>query len=339
MPLGQASKLGQFVPSEGSREVAFQERLSPRTMLAVHIGLGVSVPHQETEPALQPPEDHRIGWLHIPKAGTSFGTSLAHVANSWSVGTPGVERLPADAQMVDCTTMNCTITETYEFTNRFPFETYYPRVFWRALGWTWGDHTPLSEDSHWKDFRGRMFSMFREPHSRLVSGWRYFTDASMPLEEYALRTAGSMTSMLAGQQEQPVRCWHKPSESQCPWTEEPNVSLALQRLDDFAFVGLTGEWELSMCLLHAMPGAAPVVSAELSNSRPGPVQADPASEPATKDKYDDVVYEAIASRFWNDVRKAGLSREVCTSTLRRAGVLPPGMPHSERLQVRAYDED
>ena len=150
-------------------------------MLAVHIGLGVSVPHQETEPALQPPEDHRIGWLHIPKAGTSFGTSLAHVANSWSVGTPGVERLPADAQMVDCTTMNCTITETYEFTNRFPFETYYPRVFWRALGWTWGDHTPLSEDSHWKDFRGRMFSMFREPHSRLVSGWRYFTDASMPL--------------------------------------------------------------------------------------------------------------------------------------------------------------
>ena len=312
-------------------------------MLAAHSWLGVPAPQQDA-PALQPPEDRRIGWLHIPKAGTSFGTSLAHLANTWSVGTPGVKRLPADAQMVDCTTMNCTFTEPREFTNRFPFDAYYPHVFWRALGWTWGDHTPLSEASHWKAFRGRMFSMFREPHSRLISGWHYFNHASMPLAEYAARTEGSMTSMLTGQQEQTVRCWHKPSESQCPWTEEPNVSLALQRLDDFAFVGLTGEWELSMCLLHAsMPGAGPVVAAELSNSRPGSygaAAANPASEPATTDRYDDVVYEAVASRFWDDVRKAGLSREACTSALQRAGALPRGMPHADaRLRVRAYNED
>ena len=34
------------------------------------------------------PWSHRIGWLHIPKSGTSFGTSLAHLANA---------SLPSDA--------------------------------------------------------------------------------------------------------------------------------------------------------------------------------------------------------------------------------------------------
>ena len=338
LPIGRLSKRVNVsgVPSgcsysQVSKKALFNDRVnSPAAPSYQLVCIDVT-------PALKPLEDHRIGWLHIPKAGTSFGTSLAHVANSWSVGTSGVELLPADAQMVDCTAIECTVTETREFIGRFPFETYYPDVFWRASERSWGDHTPLSGD--WKDFRGRMFSTFREPHSRLVSGWHYFTDTSMPLEEYAVQTAGSMTSMLAGQQQYPLRCLNKPSHNQCPWTEEPNVSLALQRLDDFAFVGLTGEWELSMCLLHAMPGAAPVVSAELSNSRPNSIEADPASEPATKDQYDDVVYEAIASRFWADVSKAGLSRELCTSTLHLAGVLPEEMSRSEGLQVRAYNED
>ena len=286
-------------------------------------------------PAVQSPEEHRIGWLHIPKAGTSFGTSLAHLANSWSVATPGVKTLPADAQKVDCTAVKCDVTETREFIGRFPFETYYLNVFWHASARSWGDHSTLSGD--WEGFRGRMFSMFREPHSRLVSGWHYFTDTSMPLEEYAVRTAGSLTSMLAGQQQYALRCLNKPSHKQCPWTEEPNVSLALQRLGDFAFVGLTGEWELSMCLLHAKPDTTPIVPAELSNSRHNFVEPNPASEPATKDKYDDVVYDAIARRFWADVDKAGLSREMCTSILQQVGVLPRDMSLS--IESRAYNED
>ena len=28
------------------------------------------------------PLSHRIGWMHMPKSGTSFGTSLAHLANA-----------------------------------------------------------------------------------------------------------------------------------------------------------------------------------------------------------------------------------------------------------------
>ena len=28
------------------------------------------------------PLSHRIGWIHVPKSGTSFGTSLAHLANA-----------------------------------------------------------------------------------------------------------------------------------------------------------------------------------------------------------------------------------------------------------------
>ena len=72
------------------------------------------------------------------------------------------------------------------------------------------------------------------------------------------------------------------------------------------------------------------------------MEADPASEPATKDKYNDVFYEAIASRFWADVPKAGLSRQqgaVHEHVAASRRVLPEGMSRSEGLRVRAYNED
>jgi len=44
-------------------------------------------PHLNSTAPLMPLY-RRIGWLHMPKSGTSFGTSLAHLANA---------SLPSDA--------------------------------------------------------------------------------------------------------------------------------------------------------------------------------------------------------------------------------------------------
>ena len=49
------------------------------------------------------------------------------------------------------------------------------------------------------------------------------------------------------------------------------MSLAIERLQTFAFVGLTEEWALSICLLHVMHGPTfnteKCVRAEFFNSR------------------------------------------------------------------------
>ena len=49
-------------------------------------------PHLNSTAPLMPLY-RRIGWLHMPKSGTSFGTSLAHLANA---------SLPSDAAIVGC---------------------------------------------------------------------------------------------------------------------------------------------------------------------------------------------------------------------------------------------
>ena len=46
------------------------------------------------------------------------------------------------------------------------------------------------------------------------------------------------------------------------WLVMPDTELALRRLEQFAFVGLTSEWALSMCLFHAIARASGRLSPE-----------------------------------------------------------------------------
>jgi hypothetical protein len=191
----------------------------------------------------------------------------------------------------------------------------------------------------WKAYKGHMFSMFREPGSLATSSINYFPKArksGYSLKEYSERVWGTTTSMLTGQTSDGLQCLGNPTRNRCPWAKgkEPDVARAIRRLDDFAFVGLTQEWSLSICLLHAQHGGKcrPV---ELANSRntssywlpekvkkQAPAQrADPSN--ATYDPYDGELFKAVKRRFWSDVSKAGLSRRKCARTLEQQGCLQP----------------
>ena len=295
----------------------------------------------ERKTRLAQKRDRRIGWLHIPKAGTSFGTALAHLANDWAIESDPsvVESLPADAQMKDCAVDKCHSSETREFARRFPFAQHFPNVFWFPWGQQgrWGSHTTLMSSTGWKDYKGHMFSMFREPSSLAASSIQYFPKArrsGYSLKDYSERVWGTTTSMVTGQTRDGLECLGNPTRNRCPWTKgkKPDVARAIKRLDDFAFVGLTQEWSLSICLLHAQHGGR-CRSVELANSRNTSSYwlvdkhnvktkaVDPTN--ATYDPYDGELFKAAQRRFWSDVSKASLSRKVCERTLEEQGCLPP----------------
>ena len=101
----------------------------------------------------------------------------------------------------------------------------------------------------------------------------------------------------------------------------PNVHLALSRLEEgFAFVGLTEEYALSVCLFHAKFGGD-CLDVELANVNPSRKDAF-RSRPNTSaglrayfgehvDLYDTALYSAAVRRFQKDVWAHNLTRERC----------------------------
>merc|ERR1711933_349301 len=104
-------------------------------------------------------------------------------------------------------------------------------------------------------------SMFREPRQRAISG--FFHDKHMcreasNLREYSYCVEGLVTCMITG--------IGYPCNGR-KWRPE-ETELAVARVNQMGFVGLTDQWDLSVCLFHAMHGGD-CLPVEFSNSRPG----------------------------------------------------------------------
>ena len=136
--------------------------------------------------------------------------------------------------------------------------------------------------------------------------------AMKALQTYAQYRQGHVTRLLAGQGDR------KFAASLCARRGQmrPDVTLALRRLQGFRFIGLTDQWELSICLLHVMHGSQPCAPAEMLNSRPtksdsyeGARTAEPLAN--FRDEADETIYEAARSRFEEDLAKWQVSESLC----------------------------
>jgi len=133
----------------------------------------------------------RVAWVHVPKTGTSFATTLMHYANSslpTSVvvargGTctvqcdPTVGRTPCRPCIRSHGAKHATL-----FPEAFPFDTWFRGVF--PVGderdtagsqhFWFGDHFPIggeNDSPYYERHRGHLFAMFREPSRRHVSDY------------------------------------------------------------------------------------------------------------------------------------------------------------------------
>jgi len=267
--------------------------------------------------ALRAPRHRRIAWLHMPKAGTSLGTALAHLANASLPQHAAMGCRPADQPAGGSRPPNeCrfSITEI-DFILRYPYDEFFRGVFWTKPSTNFGDHHSLAPNSGWSPDFGidRVFAMIREPSSRARSAYNHFgRKCHTTFESFERIMRGTAVTMITGQRRSGLHCIA--CDFPCP-PLKPKVSVAITRMHAFAFVGLMEEWALSICLLHTMHGPAfnstscsPV---EFANSRKGRSHRALHANNAT-DPFDALLYIAARRRFFSDCARYNVTRESCT---------------------------
>ena len=301
------------------------------------------------------PADRRVAWLHIPKAGTSFATTLVHYANA---------SLPPNASILlegdDAPQFKDLLDPLpRRFFDVFPIREWFRGVFWEKRGGEavrMSGHDAMNEEA-WRLYgphHGRFFGMFRDPKSRARSLWGYFGRAyikqngSRSPAAYLRSVVGSQTTMVAGQRNGlectaagidllgrifPNRIAGTPQcvDPHSPRYIRPNLALALERLKGFAFAGLTDRWADSICLFHARFGG-PCLGVEFANIRPTPyeeahMRMAEAELAGFTDPVDGALYAAVVRRFEEEWHQEGLSPQRCAQICTGRGVATTGLHH------------
>jgi len=182
-----------------------------------------------------------------------------------------------------------------------------------------------------------VMAMFREPKQRLMSGYFhgrhdcfeplgkavapgcFSQDANMSseacrdiltvsleeVERYAECVGSCQTRMVAGDS-----CNGAPASP-------AQLRIALDTIEGMGFVGLIGEYELSVCLFHTMFGGQ-CQTAEFGDlrrgakSKRGEGYGAPASPKLDRLlEFDSITYAAARDRFWRDVREHHVTRASC----------------------------
>jgi hypothetical protein len=282
----------------------------------------------------------QIAWLHIPKTGSSFGTTLAHTANS---ALPPRAHIPSGMNKSDPEDMPATKIDLEQqhlvldfFVHKYPVDEWFDGVFRNPDNP--GDHIPIlqGEEEVWRDF---WVGFFRQPEERVSSAWHNFANGTGDVLAFQRNVEGQQTSMLSlGESgRDKVDCethgggqvkFHQSCERARKLV--PKVDIALQRLKEFQFIGLTEEWDFSICLFHVV-FKSDCLSLEFENIRPTEYhETEVEKEKEIKllkqnpDPYDTILYRAAKSSFQEALSKYNINNETCRKVC-------PGGPFGDHI--------
>jgi len=271
----------------------------------------------------------RVAWVHIMKTGGSFGTTLAHYANS---SLPKTAHMPSgnnQSDPEDRTTEGSQGEENF-FVYKYPYTTWFQDVFWHGDK-NPANHVPLDTrpEGSYSQWKGNIFGIFRKPERRTLSAFYHFMNGDGDLLEFANETYGQQASIMSMGAEAKYKLFCEfRKEEFCPLAKatKPNVRLAIERLKGFAFVGLLEEYDLSVCLFHRM-FKGECLPVEFINMRPHLKASRESKEKKAqdlallehnKDPFDGPFYDAAARIFWANVKKYDVRRSTCLETCRSA---------------------
>mmetsp|Transcript_55795 Transcript_55795/g.103237 ORF Transcript_55795/g.103237 Transcript_55795/m.103237 type:complete len:394 (-) Transcript_55795:14-1195(-) len=256
-----------------------------------------------------------VFYLHLPKTGGGFATTVAH--------TVCADELPENYYLVGPKNIAAS---NYSCRHRFArFNEGHQPLSGRDF-----DSLPEPAASH-------VVTLLREPTQRLLSGFYHSRhdcpsirlsrfcvseDSASPectalasvaatpeeLDPYAHCVGSCQTRLIAG-----YRC-----AGDVPMPSD--LARALDRIDKFAFVGLTEEFERSVCLFHLRFGGR-CLDVEFVNSRQGGHSSNSSTGYSTTavNQYVDIslaadysIYDRARTRFWREVKEYGATDEVCS---------------------------
>jgi len=259
-----------------------------------------------------------LAWFHVPKTGSSIINTFYH--------TPA-------------------ICPTFSADDYFPGAGLQYSQSWDA---SWGDReevcaggfsnsyfSPTFTDDEGKSYhhagiggltaslyklnRGHFVTMLRQPEQRLISAYYYYKPTSLypgssdttppSLREYAEWSSGCVVRQLTTDALQP--CDTLP----LPTPEDVSVAIDMLR-EGFAFVGVTEQWTLSVCLFRVMFGGQCVTS-DVANTRQGTNSSSSAYDTSELygwvDALDGPVYAEALQMFEHSLNAYGADPDMCTS--------------------------
>jgi hypothetical protein len=270
-----------------------------------------------------------VVWLHIEKCGSSFQNLLEQFTELWEGCAWGEKAAAAEENgfsifdsvgtmktiMADCPTTvgslcaledQCAVTATVDETSSFTYSS-----TCRHAGM----------DLLYTVNQGHTVSMFRQPEQRIMSGFYndfHSYDSTLPEPTalvYAQYIQGCQTKMLARHMDldTPITVC---ANGDAPTEQE--TALAVTRLQEgIAFVGITDEWDLSVCLFHAKFGGA-CKATDFVNSRPGTNSTaslyDTSALQGFVDVSDHVVFKEVQRLFAADLARFGVTATSCEAT-------------------------
>eukprot|EP00602_Paraphysomonas_sp_CaronLab_P013085 CAMPEP_0185040566 /NCGR_PEP_ID=MMETSP1103-20130426/38788_1 /TAXON_ID=36769 /ORGANISM="Paraphysomonas bandaiensis, Strain Caron Lab Isolate" /LENGTH=319 /DNA_ID=CAMNT_0027579927 /DNA_START=31 /DNA_END=987 /DNA_ORIENTATION=- len=192
--------------------------------------------------------DLKNRWLHIPKTGTSYVLTFLSLScpalphdlhfSSTGYGTSTAELIRSHSSIIP---QYCSLKPGVEVEGHHPLKLHEQLALLRAPDGV---------------FLERYFTMLRDPVERMVSGFNHnhhdcdYCRPNTTLIEYAamhtqpphIGPAGCMTKMLLGED-----CGRR-------YPARAGLERAKNILKKFFFVGIKEQWELSICLTHAIYG-------------------------------------------------------------------------------------
>ena len=189
------------------------------------------------------------------------------------------------------------------------------RGFWRCLDWL-----GVSRRLRRSELMGGRLQNFTGGDEWAVKAFLH----------YAHSRRGHVAAMLSGDmRDAPYRTGCPPATPRLEDAGPPSqqaITAAISRLDGFKFVGLTDQWEQSVCLFHRMHGDNLCKPAELFNSRPtlSPALLHRAGShyntPGYKaffhernlvEQADGALFDAARKRFMHDLWRYNVTRKSC----------------------------
>jgi len=270
--------------------------------------------HIENSPdaTSDPPAGKPYRWMHVPKTGSSLVNALIHMPGV----CPGID----SDYIVDRQHLGPFFSFNFSFecprlcdASRFVCDFFSNR------------HTGIGASYDALKSTTRLVTMLRDPLQRTLSAYHdtRFRHGGWNLDEQKRNYRGAMTCQIM--RDGYMDDVHE-LERLCHNLTKADALLAATRLrEGFAFVGITEEWNLSMCLLHRKFGGDCFAS-DFEDSRPSAEGKSSSGRYNVSelngftDPVDGLLYNEARKIFFQELLEYNVSHESCMPCYKHAGI-------------------